>query len=243
MIKAACHIHSDWSYDGKWPLPKLADEFGRRGYRVLLMTEHDRGFTSARLHEYFAACTEASSDKVRLVPGIEYSDVSNTIHILVWGLNTFLGEALPSADVLKQVQAAGAVAVLAHPTRKEAWKQFDPQWVPCLLGIEVWNRKTDGWAPSETAPPLMAGTPLLPFVGMDFHTQRQFFPLTTELDIQSSTTESSVLECLRSRRCRAMALGRPINAFLSRGWRNAGLRAAESGRRKAALALRKLKLL
>jgi hypothetical protein len=26
-IAAACHIHSDWSYDGKWPLPKLAAEF------------------------------------------------------------------------------------------------------------------------------------------------------------------------------------------------------------------------
>ncbi|MGA2870801.1 MAG: hypothetical protein ABSF34_16765 [Verrucomicrobiota bacterium] len=242
MVKAACHIHSDWSYDGKWSLPKLAGEFGQRGYRVLLMTEHDRGFTAARLNEYRAACAEASSAAVRVVPGIEYSDASNTLHILVWGLDSFLGEALPTGELLKQVKSAGGIAVLAHPSRKEAWKQFDPQWASYLLGIEVWNRKTDGWAPGKDAGPLMAGTSLLPFVGMDFHTPRQFFPLATELDIEPAITESSVLECLNSRRCRAMALNRPVTTFLPQGWRRSGLRAVESGRRTAALALRKLKL-
>jgi predicted metal-dependent phosphoesterase TrpH len=242
VIKAACHVHSDWSYDGKWPLPKLAGAFGRRGYRVLLMTEHDCGFTSARLKEYHKACADACSEEIRVVPGIEYSDASNTVHMLVWGSNTFFGEALPTAELLKQVEAAGGVAVLAHPTRKGAWKQFDPDWAPYLLGVEVWNRKTDGWAPSKTTAPLMSGTSLLPFVGMDFHTQRQFFPLATELEIQPPTTESSILECLRSRRCRATALGRPIDEFLPQGWRRSGLRAIEFGRSTTALTLKKLKM-
>ena len=242
MIKAACHLHSEWSYDGTWPLPKLAAALGRRGYRVLLMTEHDRGFSSARLEEYRAACAQASSESIQVVPGIEYSDASNTIHILVWGADEFLGEALPTTELLKQVAAVGGVAVLAHPTRKAAWQQFDPQWSTCLLGIEVWNRKTDGWAPSRTATPLLAGTEMLPFVGMDFHTRRQFFPLVTELEMHAPVSESSVLECLRLRRCRASALGRPIDAFLPPGWRRSGLRAVELGRRTAALTLRKLKL-
>lgn len=242
MIKAACHIHSDWSYDGKWALPKLADEFGRRGYRVLLMTEHDRGFTPARLEEYRRACAAASSDAVKVIPGIEYSDASNTIHILVWGADSFFGEAVPSVELLERVKAAGSVAVLAHPSRKEAWKQFDPHWAHFLLGIEVWNRKTDGWAPSKTAVPLFAGTTLLPFVGMDFHTSRQFFPLATELDVPPPFTESSIMDCLRSRRCRATALGRPIAEYLPQGWRRSGLRAAELGRRTVARTLRKLKV-
>jgi hypothetical protein len=206
------------------------------------MTEHDRGFTASRLDEYERACAEASSEAVRVVPGIEYSDAANTVHILVWGAHRFFGEALASTDLLQQVAATGAIAVLAHPSRKEAWKQFDPHWGAFLLGMEVWNRKTDGWAPCKTAASLMAGTALLPFVGMDFHTQRQLFPLATELEMQPPVTEAAVLACLRSRRCRATALGRPIDAFLDPGWRRAGLRAAESGRRKAALTLRKLKL-
>ena len=217
MIKAACHIHSEWSYDGKWSLPKLAAEFGRRGYGVLLMTEHDRGFTQARLLEYCEACARASTEQVLIVPGIEYSDADNIVHILVWGPVSFLGEALPTMELLQKVNAAKGVAVFAHPSRKEAWRKFDPQWSSKLLGVEIWNRKTDGWAPSQTAVPLIQGTSLLPFVGMDFHTQRQFFPLATELEIQSPITETSVLECLKSRRCRAMALNMSLDEFLPTG--------------------------
>ena len=242
MIKAACHIHSEWSYDGKWSLPKLAAEFGRRGYRVLLMTEHDRGFTQARLLEYREACAQASSETVLIVPGIEYSDADNTVHTLVWGLVSFLGEALPTMELLKRVEAAKGAAVFAHPSRKEAWKKFDTEWSSKLLGVEIWNRKADGWAPSRAAAPLIKGTSLLPFVGMDFHTQRQFFPLATELEIQSPITETSVLECLKSRRCRATALSMSLDEFALQGWRRCGLQAAEYGRRAATLAFRKLKL-
>jgi hypothetical protein len=240
VIKAACHIHSDWSYDGKWSLSRVAAEFGRRGYRVLLMTEHDRGFSEVRLFEYREACTRASSEQVIVVPGIEYSDASNTVHILTWGPVPFLGEALPTAELLETVKAASGIAVLAHPSRKEAWKKFESQWVPNLLGIEIWNRKTDGWAPSKTAAPLIQGTSLLPFVGMDFHTRRQFFPLSTELQISGPVNEHLVLECLRSRRFRPTVMGRSLEE--PQRWRSAGLQAVEYGRRAAASAFRKLRI-
>src|SRR4029077_12361622 len=123
---------------------------------------------------------------------------------------------------------------------KEAWKKFDSVWVAKLFGVEGWNRKTDGWAPSKTATPLVHGTSLLPFVGLDFHTQRQFFPLATELNVESPITEASVLAELRSRRGRSTAFGKPIEDFFPSGWRRAGLRAAEHGRRAAARTLRKL---
>jgi hypothetical protein len=240
VIKAACHIHSEWSYDGKWPLPKLATEFGRRGYRVLLMTEHDRGFSHGRLLEYREACAQASTERVLIMPGIEYSDADNIVHILVWGPVPFLGEALPTGELLDKVKAAGGIAVFAHPSRKEAWKRFDSNCASNLLGIEIWNRKTDGWAPSRTAIPLIQRTSLIPFVGLDFHSRRQFFPLTTELNIESPITETSVLAGLKSRHCRPTALGRSLDEFLPPGWRRAGLRAAEYGRRAAALTLRKM---
>jgi hypothetical protein len=240
MIKAACHVHSEWSYDGKWPLAKLAAEFGRRGYQVLLTTEHDRGFTQATLIEYRKACAQASNEHVLIVPGIEYSDADNTIHILVWGPIPFFGEALPTTELLDKVAAARGIAVFAHPSRKEAWKKFDSQWSSNLTGVEIWNRKTDGWAPSKATATLLQQTSLLPFVGMDFHTQRQFFPLATELAIHAPVTETSVLECLKLRRCRSTALSRSLEEFLPQGWRRAGVQAAEYGRRAAARTLRKL---
>ncbi len=240
MIAAACHIHSTWSYDGKWTLPALAKEFSRRGYRVLMTTEHDLGFTESRRQEHRNACAAASTDKILVVPGIEYSDAANRVHVLVWGPVSFVGEKIPTTELLKAVRAAGGVAVLAHPARKEIWKTFDPDWTQYLLGVEIWNRKTDGWAPSRPAEELSRGTSLHQFVGMDFHDRNQFFPLTMSLDLTGPINEESVVSCLRTRRCHAVALGRPIEDF-SQGWLNITLRSAENCRRRAAKMLRTLR--
>ena len=57
-----------------------------------MMTEHDKGFSEARLAKYRQACAEASSEKFLLMPGIEYSDPDNVIHLLTWAPIPFLGE-------------------------------------------------------------------------------------------------------------------------------------------------------
>jgi predicted metal-dependent phosphoesterase TrpH len=92
QIRVAAHVHSDWSYDGSWNLADLARAFHRRGYSAVLMAEHDRGFDSGRWAAYRAACAEASArGGAILVPGIEYSDSANDVHIPVWGDIPFLG--------------------------------------------------------------------------------------------------------------------------------------------------------
>jgi hypothetical protein len=218
-VVAACHVHSLWSYDGSWSLEALAAEFGRRGYRILMMTEHDLGFTESRRIQHREACAQASSDKILVLPGIEYSDASNTVHVLVWGQVPFLGRGVPTSIVLDAVRSANGVAVLAHPSRRNAWRCFDQAWADRLLGIELWNRKTDGWAPSQRAPALLKAAGAIAFVGMDFHDRRQLFPLSMALDVETSVTsftEESVLDCLRLRRCYACAFGIPLNQSLLR---------------------------
>lgn len=215
-VLAASHVHSKWSYDGSWSLDALSARFSSRGYRVLMMTEHDRGFTPDRLVEYRAACSVASSDKILVMPGVEYSDATNRVHVLVWGPVPFLGEGLPTGEMLEAVQAASGLAVLAHPSRREAWKSFEPSWADRLLGIEIWNRKYDGWAPSRTAPALLATTGTIPFVGLDFHTVRQSFPLGMALDVHGDVSEETVVDSLRSRRCDARAFGLPLSQNIIR---------------------------
>jgi len=211
---AACHVHSKWSYDGSWSLEALSTKFSRRGCRVLMMTEHDRGFTASRLDQYREACAQASSSEILVVPGIEYSDAANRVHVLVWGPVSFLGEGLPTNEMLDAVQAAGGLAVLAHPSRRDAWRSFDPSWASRLLGIEAWNRKYDGWAPSQTASALLHKAGAIQFVGLDFHTQRQFFPLAMALDMGENVSEETVLNCMRSRRCHPRAFGLPLSEGL-----------------------------
>lgn len=179
------------------------------------MTEHDRGFSESRWTDYRAACAEASSDRVLVVPGMEYSDADNAVHILVWGPLPFLGAELPTAELLKHVKHLGGVAVMAHPTRRVAWKRFDPAWTAGLLGIELWNRKTDGWAPSKTAPDLLKQSGLLAFAGLDFHDHRQFFPLYMELEVEASVSEPTIVASFRARHCRALAFGEPAERFCS----------------------------
>jgi hypothetical protein len=236
-VLAACHLHSKWSYDGSWSLENLRAKFSRRGCRILMMTEHDRGFTSGRLDEYREACAQASSGKTLVVPGIEYSDATNCVHVLVWGAVPFLGEGLPTSEMLEAVKAADGLAVLAHPSRRDAWKSFEPSWADQLLGIEVWNRKYDGWAPSQTAPALLRTASAIPFVGLDFHTQRQSFPLTMTLDIQGYVSEETVLESLRSRRCYARAFGQPLSQPMVRNSLSV-LNMAERSRRMGAYIVR-----
>jgi hypothetical protein len=237
MLKAACHVHSDWSYDGRWSLERVAAEFARRRYQVLLMAEHDRGFSSERLARYRESCARASSEAILLIPGIEYSDRENMIHVLVWGPVPFLGEGRPTRSLLAAVHAAHGLAVLAHPSRRNVSQHFDFTLIRDLLGIEVWNRKTDGWAPNIAAWNLAEQMRLLPMVGMDFHDQKQLFPLAMEFADGVEAREGALLDSLRNHNCRPLVFGRPLKPT-TRGWIGLTLQLAERCRKRAAAVYR-----
>ena len=240
-VLAACHVHSNLSYDGSYTLEALSDKFSRAGYRVVLMTEHDRGFSPERLCQLRQLCDAASTKDLLMIPGIEYSDALNQVHILVWGDVPFLGENLPTGETLRRVKEAGGVAVFAHPCRRNAWQCFEPSWGEVLAGIEVWNRKYDGWAPSRIAQNLQRSVGAIPFVGLDFHTQRQSFPLAMAMDIDSTVSERAVLDCIRARRVNPRVLGLEVEGQLVRHAFPI-LEVAEASRKKAAQASRKMKL-
>lgn len=216
-IRVAAHVHSDWSYDGRWSLSQIATEFGRRGYDAVLIAEHDRGFDASRRDAHRVACLEASTSTCLLVSGIEYSDHTNTVHVPVWGDIPFLGEGIDTGELLQRVHELDAVAVLAHPARRDCWKCFDPAWMPYLRGIELWNRKYDGYAPNRGAAHLLAQRPdLLPIVSLDFHTPRQFHPLAMMIDMGGDLTEAGLCDALRRGRVQATAFGLPALHFVHR---------------------------
>ena len=167
MIRAATHVHTDWSYDGSWELEALVAELKRRGYGAVLTAEHDRTFDPERWQRYREACAAAAAAVgIPVVAGIEYSDADNVVHVPVWGVDTpFLGAGRPSDELIAAAAAAGAVAVLAHPGRKDAWRRLDPGSFAALAGVEVWNRKYDGWAPGPVGTELAARHSLTPFSG------------------------------------------------------------------------------
>lgn len=243
MIRAAVHIHSDWSYDGSWALGDLAAELRRRGYDAMLMAEHDQGFDQERWLAYRRACAEATDRAgVVVVPGIEYSDRENVVHVPVWGEDLpFLGEGRRTADLIAEAAEAGGAPILAHPGRRDARSRVARQSIEDLVGIEVWNRKYDGWAPGSLASELCAESEgVVPFFGLDFHTRRQFFPLAMSIDVDVAAAPAEVVEALRQRRCRPLAFGIDGRRFLH-GSGFGAARAAERSRMLVRPAVRRVR--
>jgi predicted metal-dependent phosphoesterase TrpH len=239
-VRAAAHLHSEWSDDASWPLEKLVESFTKRRYDVLLMCEHSRGFTDAKWSSYVEACARASTERLLVVPGIEYNDADNVVHIPVWGDVPFLGETPEIPEILRRAEAENGIAVFAHPWRKGAWQRYDPEWAKQLTAMEIWNRKYDGWAPDPRAVALAREQGLRPFVSLDFHTARQFFPLAMALDLPEPTvTRETVEGALRQGQFEALAFSRSA-LTLTGGVTGRMLRAAERARGVAAKGLRKI---
>ena len=235
-LRAAVHVHSDWSYDGSWTLPAIARLFERLGYDAVLMSEHDRGWDGDTWAAYREACARVD-DGALLVPGIEYSDAENRIHVPVWGDAPFLGEGLATPDLLARVRELGASAVFAHPARRRAAEAFDPAWGRDLVGVEWWNRKTDGYAPNPGAGRELAARGAVPFASIDFHTVRQLLPLAMVLESDRGRSVEGAYRALRARRCRPEAFGTSALRF-TRGRGLAATHAAERARRGTARLVR-----
>lgn len=209
--RVVLHAHSTWSYDGHWPLERIARFYGALGVDAVMMSEHDTGFDPDSFAIYRAKCAAASTRRCTLIPGIEYSSPDNDIHILTWGLTQFLTEHRPVAETLNHVAKAGGVAIFAHPVRRDAWQKFDPDWVPLLSGIELWNRKSDGIAPGHRAQELLAQTGLPATVGQDFHKLRHAYPLTHKVRVNPATDlETALVDALRTGQTRPEAFRRPL---------------------------------
>lgn len=214
-IRAAFHVHSEWSYDAELPLAEVAALFRRQRYDAVFMCEHDRGFTADRLDEYVLACQRASADGPLLIPGIEYADPEDRVHVPVWGPVPFLGEGIPTGELLTAVAKHGGVSVFAHPVRRSAWQSIDPKWLELFTGIEIWTRKWDGWAPNPRACRWAAAYNLVGFGALDLHRPSQSFPLAMELEIDTPLTVEACVAAFRTGRCQALIHGLPANALTS----------------------------
>jgi hypothetical protein len=207
-VRAVVHVHSEWSYDGSWTLDAIARTFRRLRYDAVLMAEHDRGFDDARWRSYCEACARASTDDLLLVPGMEHADETDGVHIAVWGASDFLGEGLDPLDLLDRATSAAATSVFAHPIRRDAVRAYTPEWTEHLTGIELWNRKYDGYAPGAVPAELLRANPgLVPFVTLDFHTAHQLYPLAMRLWVEGTPSPASVFAALRAKRCRPEVFG------------------------------------
>ena len=126
---------------------------------------------------------------------------------------------------------------LPIPSRRDAVSRFTDEWASLLTGVEVWNRKYDGWAPSRAALQIASAYPhLRTFAGNDFHTRRQFFPLKLELNVTARSAQG-VYVALATGRYRPFAFGHDL-ALLTKGVALAAAEQLERARARVATPVR-----
>lgn len=230
MLKTAFHVHSDWSYDGRWSLGKIAEVFAQRGYDAVMLCEHCRTFDEERWKAYLDACFAVKSG-ARLVPGIEYSDPSNVIHVPVWGLDRFAGAEPGLERLVMELRAKtkNRFAVMAHPSRRDAWKIIPSDLLDEVDAVETWNRKADGFAPSVHAARLV-GDSRRAIAALDFHSDRQRFPFVLEIDVPTRSTIGAIIEGLQAGQHRSCFRGRDLQG-VEHGLKGQALRRSEDARR------------
>ncbi|GAA1969422.1 hypothetical protein GCM10009798_32500 [Nocardioides panacihumi] len=239
--RVAVHLHTGWSFDGHWPLERLVRILRRRGYDAMLTAEHSQSLSPEQWERYQEACAALTTPDFLVVPGLEYRDADNVVHVPVWGERMpHLGDRRETGELLADVAGHGGAAVLAHPARRAAWTLVRPEWVPLLSGVEVWNRKYDGLRPSDPGATLARERDLPALASLDFHRRRQLAPLATRIDVDGPLETSTVVTALRAGRVRPEFLGRPV-ATWTRGAPSVALRGAEEGRRMAAATVRRLR--
>lgn len=240
-VRVAAHVHSSWSYDAHWSLRDIADAFRRRRYDVVLMSEHDRSFDERTWTDYQLACQEASTGGILLVPGIEYEDSDGVVHIPVWGDGVpFLGAGRPTLELLRDARAENAIAVLAHPWRRQAIFRYQHEWGMLLTAIEIWNRKYDGIAPGRQLKHFADREGIDPFVCLDFHTSRQFFPLAMSISLAGEPSTASLVKAIGDGHLRPEFLRLSALRFTG-GIEGAALRSLEMVRRGIRGPLRRLR--
>jgi hypothetical protein len=236
FVRAAVHVHSSWSFDGTASLARIATAFRRRGYRAVLLADHSQSLSAADWETYRASCAELSTPELLLVPGLEYRDADNLVHVPTWGDLPHLGDGVPTGTLLRDVADRGGVAIWAHPERRGAHRVFEAEWAPYLSGIEVWNRKYDGWRPSAVAVELARRWGVAPVASLDFHKRRQHFPLATYLEVRELTV-AGVLAAWRAGRVEARFARLPVGHW-QHGVGLSTLTAADRSRRLVASGLR-----
>jgi hypothetical protein len=196
-MKGLLHCHSVYS-DGEYTLPELRAKFVGEGLAFACVTDHADFFDDESLRAYVDECEALSDESFRFVAGLEYG-CEQRMHVLGYGVTSLVTTTDPQA-VIRHIDAAGGVSVIAHPADSMfAWiETFDT--LP--LGIEVWNSKYDGRAaPRPGTFGLLArlqqrSPAMRAFYGVDLHWRHQYHGLVTVLS-PGTPTRAGILAALR----------------------------------------------
>jgi len=188
-MKILLHAHTIYSDDGELTPLELAVLARRRGFQVVMLSDH---FEHLHKNKYYDLVNDCRSiKKCVMVPGYERDWYG--YHILALGLYNWVDD-----DCLEnwahKVHHSGAITVLAHPSR---YRHNVPEAILAICdGIEVWNSKRsyDGLAGPNPQAYQLLGSGRYPVCGQDFHGLRHL----SSVAVQTAEQVGSVDEVIKS---------------------------------------------
>lgn len=236
-VRAWLHLHTVCSGDADLTYAELIAAAKVAGVGALFLTEHREALDDDGIRESVDRCREHSDADLVLIPGLEISS-DERYHVLGFGLKTAVAKG-PAVAMAERMRQAGAVPVLAHPTRYEAgWEDS----VDALGAVEVWNRHYDGrLAPQAAIVAACRQRNVRPFFGLDAHGAEALSGALPEmiLDVEAHD-ETALLEALRVGRAVSAVEGKPFDSFAGGGLRalaGSGYRGLRRMARRVAYAL------
>lgn len=204
-IDCLLHVHSSFSYDSKTDLADIARTARQHGISCVLMSDHNNRMDSAQVAALVERCKSLSDEKLLIIPGLELAFDSNRVHLLAYGIEQFIDSMGPSCtfrSLVDQVHAAGGLAVLAHPSHRQAADRLTDDDLHRLDGIEVWNVKNGNrYVPMVADLSLVdrvrtAGGAAFAFGGLDWHHLNTFTRFTLRVEV-AALSQHAVLDSLR----------------------------------------------
>ncbi len=236
-VRAWMHLHTVCSGDADLTVEQIVLAAKAAGVGAVFLTEHREAMDEQGLRESCDRCRAHSDHELVLVPGLEISS-DERYHVLGFGLLDAVMKG-PAAEMAARMCAAGAVPVLAHPTR------YPPGWeetLPAIGAVEVWNRHYDGrLAPPARIVKACRKNGVSPLFGLDAHGAEALLGSLPEMILDTeSLDEASLLAALREGRHVTAVAGRPFDGLSGVGLRSlagAGYRGMRRFARRVAYTL------
>lgn len=214
-MKGVLHAHTTFS-DGEFSLPELRRMYARLGYSFVCLTDHAEYFDERKADRYRDAIESLSDESFRFIPGLEY-ECPDRMHILGIGVTALIQTREPQ-EVIRAVEEAGGISVVAHP-RTEDFGRIEALEHP-PTGIEVWNSKYDGrYAPRSETFDLVRRirarhVHVRAVYGQDLHFRNQYNGLHVEVS-GVELSQASIIAALREGRYRGRTADLDLSADAS----------------------------
>jgi hypothetical protein len=214
------HCHTEFSYDCRLTFADYRRWSATIGFDFVLLTEHSRGRSDADYQDYRRRAQDASDERVRLIPGIEY-ETRERHELIAINARTLPEKPLSLAESVTFFRTCSDLLVLPHPSPRKLpsyLPSLEPQ-MHLLDGFEISNvKRSSKYCPTDEFLSAYNSVHerfphLLGLSGQDLHEPSAICPVLLKLR-SPATSEEEMLGAVRAGEYTNRL---PYHRFASRG--------------------------